>query len=83
MKDAGNTNLLATYSYGASNQRLQLVEGGLTTLYAREGGSVIAEYNGANNGMAWTKSYVYLGGRLLATEAPHHDEYDRNQISAS
>ncbi len=70
VKDAGNTNLLATYSYGASNQRLQLIESGLTCLYAWEGGSVIAEYNGANNGMAWTKSYIYLGGRLLATEAP-------------
>ena len=69
VKDGSNT-LLATYSYGGSNQRLQLVESGLTTLYAWEGGSVIAEYNGANNGMAWTKSYVYLGGRLLATEAP-------------
>ena len=33
------------------------------------GGSVIAEYNGVGSGMAWTKSYVYLGGRLLATEA--------------
>ncbi len=31
---------------------------------------MIAEYNGAGNGMAWTKSYIYLGGRLLATEAP-------------
>ena len=62
-----------TYGYGASNQRLQLMEAGAlggTTLYAWEGGSVIAEYNGASNGMAWTKSYVYLGGRLLATESP-------------
>ena len=59
-----------TYAYGASNQRLQSVEGSTTTLYAWAGGSVIAEYNGASNGMAWTKSYVYLGGRLLATETP-------------
>ncbi len=62
-----------TYAYGASNQRLQMIEAGAlgsNTLYAWEGGSVIAEYNGASNGMAWTKSYVYLGGRLLATEAP-------------
>jgi len=43
---------------------------GSTTLYAWAGGSVIAEYNGVGNGMAWTKSYVYLGGRLLATEVP-------------
>ena len=61
-----------TYGYGASNQRLQMIEAGAmgsTTLYAWEGGSVIAEYNGASNGMAWTKSYIYLGGRLLATES--------------
>ncbi len=66
------TTTLATYSYGASNQRLQMVETGApgaTTLYAWEGGSVIAEYNGVGNGMAWTKSYIYLGGRLLATES--------------
>ncbi len=67
----GSTTL-ATYSYGASNQRLQMVETGApgaTTLYAWDGGSVIAEYNGAGNGMAWTKSYIYWGGRLLATES--------------
>ena len=38
-------------------------------MYAWDGGSVIAECNGVGSGMAWTKSYVYLGGRLLATEA--------------
>ncbi len=61
-----------TYQYGAGNQRLQLTEaGGATTLYAWDGGSVIAEYNGAGSGQVWTKSYVYLnGGRLVATETP-------------
>jgi RHS repeat-associated protein len=61
-----------TYAYGATNQRLQLAEvgtGGATTLYMWSGRSVIAEYNGAGGGMAWTKSYVYLGARLLATDA--------------
>ncbi|MFN7928342.1 MAG: RHS repeat-associated core domain-containing protein [Blastocatellia bacterium] len=59
-----------TYAYGTSNQRLQSVEGSNTTLYTWEGGSVIAEYNGAGTGMTWTKSYVYLGARLLAVESP-------------
>lgn len=65
-----------TYAYGASNQRLQMVEvGGSHTLYAWAGGSVIAEYNGVGSGMAWTKSYVYLGGRLLATDSTSGIQY--------
>ena len=71
----GNTH---TYSYGASNQRLQMVEagtGGSTTLYTWDGNSVIAEYNGANNGMVWTKSYVHLGGRVLATDSTGGIQY--------
>jgi RHS repeat-associated protein len=61
-----------TYAYGLNNQRLQMVEAGAlggTTLYAWDGESVIAEYDGAGNGMVWTKSYVYLGARLLATDS--------------
>ncbi len=67
-----------TYAYGASNQRLQMMEagaGGSTMLYMWEGGSVIAEYNGAKPGMVWTKSYVYLGGRLLATDSTSGIQY--------
>jgi len=51
-----------------SNQRLQMVEGGSqgsTTLYVSEGRQIFAEYNGVGSGMAWMKSYVYLGGRLF------------------
>ena len=35
----------------------------------------MAEYNGASNGMAWTKSYIYLGGRLLATDSTSGVQY--------
>lgn len=66
------------YAYGATNQRLQVIESGTngsTTLYAWEGGQVIAEYNGANAGMVWTKSYVYLGERLLATDSTGGIQY--------
>lgn len=54
-----------TYAYGPNNRRLQMVEAGAlggTTLYAWDGESVIAEYNGAGGGMVWTMSHVYLGG---------------------
>jgi RHS repeat-associated protein len=70
--------LTHTYAYGASNQRLEMVEAGAqgsTTLYAWAGGQVIAEYNGVGSGMAWTKSYVYLGGRLLATDSTSGIQY--------
>ena len=65
-----------TYAYAASNQRLQTVEvGGSTTLYAWDGWSISAEYNGVGTGMAWTKSYVYRNGRLLATDSPNGIQY--------
>jgi RHS repeat-associated protein len=40
----GGGATLATYSYGASNQRLMSVEGAITTYYGWDGGQVIAEY---------------------------------------
>ncbi len=61
-------NVLATYAYGAGNQRLVSVEGGVTKYYAWDGGQIIAEYEAwGTNGLIWKTSYVYLGGRLLAT----------------
>jgi YD repeat-containing protein len=66
--DGGAT--LATYTYGASNQRLKSVDNGVTnTWYVWEGDKVIAEYNDASGAVSWAKSYVYLGERLLATES--------------
>jgi len=67
----GGGAALATYSYGASNQRVKVDEGGTTTYYAWDGSSVIAEFQEptGQNATAWDKSYVYLGGRLLATRS--------------
>jgi RHS repeat-associated protein len=46
------------------------VEGSTTTYYAWDGGMTLAEYSPHNgNQLKWQKSFIYLGGRLLATES--------------
>jgi RHS repeat-associated protein len=60
---------LAIYSYGEGNQRLTSAEGGVTTYYAWAGGQIVAEYEASGaNALMWKMSYVYMGGKLLATE---------------
>ncbi len=61
---------LEAFTYGDSNERLISEEAGLRTYYAC-GGS--AEYIESTSSSipAWSKSYVYLGGRLLATLTPN------------
>jgi RHS repeat-associated protein len=64
--------LISSYSYGSSNQRLTTTEGGLKTYYAWAGEAVVAEYiEGDTAAVVWSKSYVYLGARLLATLQPN------------
>jgi len=63
---------IVTYTYGESRERLITQEGDENstnrTYYAWEGGAVISEFaDSASNMLTWTKNYVYLGGRLLAT----------------
>lgn len=69
--DAGN--LLASNTYGDSNARIGTQEGATRTYYAWLSGSVVAEYTETDgtasyNSPQWSKSYLYLGGRLLATQ---------------
>jgi len=73
VKADDNVTVLATYTYGDSNERLIAEEGGLRTYYDCEGGATIAEYteSGGSTTPAWSKSYVYLGIRLLATLTPN------------
>lgn len=70
-----NVTVLATYSYGASNHRLKQVEGSTTCYYAWDGNSILAEFSDTGSALNWTKSYVYLGGRLLATQTPSATNY--------
>jgi len=67
-----NNVLISTYGYGASNQRLITIEGNLKTYYAWSGEATIAEYTEGDTGVvSWSKSYVYLEARLLATLQPN------------
>ncbi|HEU4597120.1 MAG TPA: RHS repeat-associated core domain-containing protein, partial [Pyrinomonadaceae bacterium] len=72
--DAGA--LLASYTYGDSKARLTMREGATRTYYAWAGGSVIGEYaetDGTATALSpqWARNYIYLGGRLLATQQPN------------
>src|SRR6185295_4269771 len=76
-KIKNGTTTLATYTYGASNRRLITQTGSETstdkTYYVWEGNSVIAEYVEQTSATMpkWSKNYIYIGDRLLATEAPN------------
>jgi RHS repeat-associated protein len=73
VKADDNVTVIATYTYGSSNVRLVSEEAGVRTYYDVEGTSVIAEYveNSGSSTPAWSKSYVYLGARLLSTLTPN------------
>ncbi len=73
--DNGNTFL--SYKYGATNQRLITQEGGdasnQRTYHVWDGTNVVAEFGESNYSPyapSWKKNYVYLSGRLLATQEP-------------
>jgi RHS repeat-associated protein len=61
---------LETFTYGDSNERLIAEESGWRTYYACGGGAEYIESSSSST-PTWSKSYVYLGGRLLATLIPN------------
>jgi RHS repeat-associated protein len=74
--DSGTT--IAVYTYGDSNDRLITQDGdensNYRTYYTGEDGSVCAEFNetpSSPTNPQWSKSYVYLGNRLLSTLTPN------------
>ena len=61
---------LGTYTYGESSQRLIAEEGNVRTYYACSDNVEYVEINGATS-PGWSRSYVFLGSRLLATTTPN------------
>ena len=70
VKADDNTTVRATYTYGSSNERLIAEEGSLRTYYACHGSVEYIETGGSTTPV-WSKSYVYLGNRLLSTLTPN------------
>jgi RHS repeat-associated protein len=64
------------FAFDATGLRTKRTEGASTTLYLRDGGQVVGEWNGTS----WTKEYVWLGSTLLAaiegsTIQYHHQDH--------
>ncbi len=62
-----SSNLIETYTYGATRERLMTETSSGRTYYVWGGQSVIAEYTETGSGTipTFSKSYVYAGSRLL------------------
>ena len=72
IKADDNTTVLSSSTYGCDNQRLITEANGTRTYFAPSGGLIAAEYveTGSSVTPAWSRSYVYLGARLLSTLTP-------------
>lgn len=72
VKADDNTTVLASFTYGCDNKRLMAEEGGQRTYFTPSGGVVVAEYieTGSSVIPAFSRSYVYLGERLLSSLSP-------------
>ena len=70
VKSDNNQIVIASYTYADSNERLNAEEGGSRTYYACDG-SVEYTESGSSTTPQWSKSYIYLGVRLLSTLTPN------------
>jgi RHS repeat-associated protein len=70
VKSDDNQTIIASYTYGNSNQRLILEEAGVRTYYACDSSAEYTE-TGSSTTPQWSKTYVYLGARLLSTLTPN------------
>jgi len=70
VKSDNNQTIIASYTYGSSNERLILEEAGVRTYYACDGSAEYTETEGSTTPQ-WSKTYIYLGARLLSTLTPN------------
>jgi RHS repeat-associated protein len=70
VKSDNNQTVIASYTYGDSNERLILEEAGVRTYYACDGSAEYTETGGSTTPQ-WSKTYIYLGARLLSTLTPN------------
>jgi hypothetical protein len=70
VKSDDNQTIIASYTYGDSNQRLILQEAGVRIYYACDGSAEYTETGSATTPQ-WFKTYIHLGARLLSTLTPN------------
>jgi len=70
VKTDNNQTIIASYTFGDSNERLILEEAGVRTYYACDGSSEYTESGGSTTPQ-WSKNYIHLGARLLSTVTPN------------
>ena len=70
VKTDDNQTVIASYTYGGTKQRLITEEGSLRTYYACGASAEYVE-SGASTTPLWSKTYIYLGARLLSTLTPN------------
>jgi RHS repeat-associated protein len=70
VKTDDNQTVIASYTYGDSNERLIVEEGSIRTYYACDGMMEYTE-SGSSTTPQWSKTYIYLGARLLSTLTPN------------
>ncbi|HET8782761.1 MAG TPA: RHS repeat-associated core domain-containing protein, partial [Pyrinomonadaceae bacterium] len=70
--DDGST-VIASYTYGHSSARLIETVGTSRTYFVSDNGTTVAEFSESGAGVIpnWSRSYVYIGARLLSTLAPN------------
>ncbi len=88
IKDDGSNNgggsPVQAFVYGATNARIFDYDYGTNylTVFATLGGITLSEYTETVSGMpTWTKSYVFLGGRLLSTSTPNGNSDEITEYS--
>lgn len=79
VKDDSN-NVLETYTYGASREKLMVETSSLRTYYAWGGQSIMAEYTETSTTPSYNKSYVYAGSRLLMTATKASSSTETNEF---
>ncbi len=74
VKTDDGSAVLASYTYSHSNARLIETVGTSRTYFVNnDAGVIVAEFteSGASVDPNWSKSYIYIGGRLLSTLTPN------------
>ena len=79
-KDSDNSYVQA-FQFGSTNQRLMDIDYGYGYLKIFGHGGAVEYTEFAGNVLSWTKTYVYLGERLLSTISPNGNNTEKTEFN--